>query len=72
MHPVLPHAAVRYTQPQPDEEECPHGYELHEEVAAVGQCCTQYGWQPLRALDDAVHLLEECAANGALQMHQLK
>lgn len=67
VEPVLPHAAMRYTQPQPYEEQGPHGYELHEEVAAVRQCCTQDGGQLVRALDDAVHLLEERAANGALQ-----
>lgn len=67
VEPVLPHAAVGHAQPQPYEEQRPHGDELHEEVAAVGQGCTQDGGQLLWALDDAVHLLKERTANRTLQ-----
>ena len=58
-----------HTQPQPHQEQRPHCYELHEEVAGIWQGCSQDVGKLVRCLYDASDLLEECAANSALQIH---
>eukprot|EP00878_Enallax_costatus_P026676 GHUV01028644.1.p1 GENE.GHUV01028644.1~~GHUV01028644.1.p1 ORF type:complete len:103 (-),score=23.22 GHUV01028644.1:258-566(-) len=56
-----------HTQAQPDQEQRSHCYELHEEVAAVRQCCSQDVGKLVRCLYDAADLLEESTANSTLQ-----